>query len=108
MMVSSSEEKYFSRCVYQSEISRNIFAGCSLQVSYSEIKGLKDVHPNNLYNRLYRTMWKRITSKKCSFVLTIPNTVVVQGRVHLSFHVHIEYEILCDEPGMSGFIFSSS
>ena len=50
-------------------------------------------------------MWRRITAKKCSSLLTIPNTVVVQGRVHISFHVDIENEILCHEPGMSAFIY---
>ena len=53
-------------------------------------------------------MWRRITAKKCSSVLTIPDTVAVQGRVHVSFHVDIENEILCHEPGMSAVIFSSS
>ena len=46
--------------------------------------------------------------RKCSSLLTIPNTVVRQGRVHISFHVDIENEILCHEPGMSAVIFSSS
>ena len=46
--------------------------------------------------------------RKCSLLLTIPNTVVGQGRLHISFHVVIENEILCHEPGMSAVIFSSS
>ena len=44
--------------------------------------------------------------RKCSSLLTIPNTVVGHGRVHISFHVDIENEILCHEPGISAFIFS--
>ena len=51
-------------------------------------------------------MQRRITAKKCSSVLTIPKTVVGQGRLQISFHVDIENEILCHEPGMSGFTFS--
>ena len=39
--------------------------------------------------------------RKCSSLLTIPYTVVGQGRLHISFHVDIENEILCHEPGMS-------
>ena len=46
--------------------------------------------------------------RKCSSLLTIPNTVVGQGRVHISFHVDIENEILCHEPVMSAFNFSTS
>ena len=46
--------------------------------------------------------------RKCSSLLTIPNTVVGQGRLHISFPVDIENEILCHEPGMSAVIFSSS
>ena len=38
--------------------------------------------------------------RKCSSLLTIPNTVVGQGRLYISFHVDIENEILCHEPGM--------
>ena len=94
--------------MYQSEISRNIFTGCSLQVFYSEIKRLKDVQHIHLCNNLYKTTWRRIIAKKCSSVLTIPNTVVVQGRVHISFHVDIENEILCHEPGMAAVIFRLS
>ena len=41
-----------------------------------------------------KTMQKRITSKKYNSVLTIPNTIVGQGRVHISFHVDIENEML--------------
>ena len=93
--------KIFQPRVYQSEISRNIFTGCSLQVFYSESKRLKDFQHINLSNNLYKTMWRRITAKKCSSELTIPNMVVGEGRVHISFHVDIENEILCYEPGMS-------
>ena len=46
--------------------------------------------------------------RKCSSLLTIPNMVVRQGRVHISFHVGIENEILCHESGMTAVIFSSS
>ena len=46
--------------------------------------------------------------RKFSSLFTIPNTVVGQGRVHISFHVDIENEILCHEPGMSAVIFESS
>ena len=35
-------------------------------------------------------------------------TVVGQERVHISFRVDIENEILCHEPGISAVIFSSS
>ena len=55
-----------------------------------------------------KTMQRRITAKKCSSVLTFPNTVVGQGRVHISFRVDIENEISCHEPGISAVIFSSS
>ena len=34
--------------------------------------------------------------------------VVGQGRVHISFRVDIENEILCHEPGISAVIFSYS
>ena len=44
--------------------------------------------------------------RKCSLLLTIPNTGLRQGRVRISFHVDIENEILCHEPGISAFIFS--
>ena len=86
MMVSINDEKYFSRVC---EISRIIFTGCKLQVFYSQIQRLKDLHLN-------------------SSVITIPKTVVRQGCVHISYHVHIENEILCHESGMSADIFSSS
>ena len=39
-------------------------------------------------------------------MLSIPNTLVGQERVHISFHVEKESQILCCEPGMSAFIFS--
>ena len=39
-------------------------------------------------------------------MLPVPNTLVGQERVHISFHVDIENKILCHEPGMSAFIFS--
>ena len=47
-------KKIIQSCVYQSEIYRIIFTGCSLQVCYSQIKRPKDVHPNNQYHNLYR------------------------------------------------------
>ena len=83
---------------------RNIFTGSSLV--YSEIRRLKDVQ----HNRLYKTMRRRITAKKCISLLTIPCAVVRQGRVKTShcFRVDIENEILCHEPGMSAIIFLSS
>ena len=43
--------------------------------------------------------------RKCSSLLTIPNTVVGQGHVHISFHVDIENEIPCHEPGISAVFF---
>ena len=45
--------------------------------------------------------------RKWSSLLNIPNTVVGQRHVHISFHVYIENEILCHEPGMSAVIFLS-
>ena len=45
--------KLFQTCEYQTEISRIIFTGCKLQVFYSQIKGLKDLHLDNQCNNLY-------------------------------------------------------
>ena len=71
---------------------------------------IKKFKPNLNVQTIYimKTMQKGITTKKCSSVLTIPKTVVEQGRVHTSFHVDIENEILCHETRMSAFIFSFS
>ena len=52
-----------------------------------------------------KTMQRRITAKKCSSVLTIPKKVLGQGRVHISFHVDVENEILCHELEMPAVIF---
>ena len=68
----------FQPCVYQSEISRNIFNVRSLQALHSEIKR-KHVQHNNLYKTV------EINAKKYNSVLTIPNMVVVHGGAHLSF-----------------------
>ena len=95
----------FQSYEYQSDISINIFTGSSL-VFYYEIRRLKDVQ----HNSLYKTKRRRITAKKYSSVLTIANTVVGRGLLQIShgFHVDIENEILCHEPGMSAIIFSIS
>ena len=105
MMVSNTEKKYFSRvCIKARSVEISLLAAvykCSISKSRRSTQ-------QSVSNSLYNTTWRRITANKCSSVLTIPNTVVVQGRVHICFHVDIENEILCYEPGMSAFIFSFS
>ena len=109
MMVSNNEEKYFSRvCMKVRSVELSLLAAAYKSLSIPKIKRLKDVQHINLCNNLYKTTLRRITAKKCSSLLTIPNTVVVRGRVYISFHVDIENGILCHEPGMSAVIFSSS
>ena len=104
MMVSNTEEKYFSRvCIKARSVEISLLAAvykCSISKSRRSTQ-------QYIINNLYKTTWRRITAKKCSSVLAIPNSVVVQGRVHVSFYVDIENEILCYEPGMSTSIFSS-
>ena len=105
MMVSNNEEKYFSRvCIKARSVEISLLAAvykCSISKSRRSTQ-------QSISNNLYKTTWRRITAKKCSSVLTIPNMVVVQGRVQISFHVDIENEILCYELGISAFIFSYS
>ena len=105
MMVSNNEEKYFSRvCIKARSVEISLLAAvykCSISKSRRSTQ-------QSISNNLYKTTWRRITAKKCSSVLTIPNMVVVQGRVQISFHVDIENEILCHELGISAFIFSYS
>ena len=105
MMISNNEEKYFSR-VY---IKARSFEISILAAVYkcSTSKSRRSTQ-ESISKNLYKATWRRITAKKSNSVLIIPNTVVVQGRVHISFHVDIENEILCHEPGMSAFIFLSS
>ena len=55
--------------------------------------------------RCYVAPAQRENAVHCSL---LPNTVEGQGRVHISFNVDIENEILCHEPGMSAVIFMSS
>ena len=104
-MISNNEEKYFSRvCIKARLVEISLLAAvykCSISKSRRSTQ-------QSVSNNLYNTTWRRITANKCSSVLTIPNTVVVQGPVHICFHVDIENEVLCYEPGMSAFIFSSS
>ena len=105
MMVSNTEEKCFSRvCVKARSVEISLLAAvykCSISKSRRSTQ-------QYISNNLYKTTWRRITAKKCSSVLTFPNTVVAQGCLHIYFHVNIENEILCYEPGMSTSIFSSS
>ena len=60
---------------------------------------------SNQYNNLYHKA-NAETNHRAQMQL-IPNTVVGQGRVYLSFHVDTENKILCHVPGMSAVIFLS-
>ena len=93
MMVSINEENYFSRvCIKVRSVELSLLAAvCKFSIPKS--KNSKTFTPTiNITIYKMKTMQSE-SPKKCSLVLTIPNTVVGQERVYNSFHVDIENKI---------------
>ena len=103
-MVSNNDEKYFSRVCIKARLVELSLLAAVYKFFYSRIKRLKDVQSNNQYSNLYHEDDAETNQlEEMQF-----GTVVGEGRVHISFHVDVENEILCHETRMSAFIFSFS
>jgi len=109
MIVLNKEEKYYSRVYIKARSVEILLLAAVYKFSIPKSKDWKTFTPTiSIIIYVMKTMQRQITVKKCSSVLTIPNAVMGHERVHISFHVDIGNEILCQERGMSAVAFLSA